>query len=160
MRLLITITKGENAKQKAQFIKVGNDTAIITAPTLQDALRVIPSEEELDNAPEVAPIGAATKGDDSPHYRISPVSEEALDKTITEYEATTAGASLARKLEQARILRKKTGHSVSAAEFCYMIARAYKDAYNTIYDYYDLAFKRGYDAAKREQRKKKGKAAC
>lgn len=164
MRLLISITTETNAEPNMQVIKTGGEPfgVVITAPTLQDALQIIPTEKDLASAPDFVPIGDTSDpapAADGPRYRISTISEEALDRTIAEYEATPAGKMLPRKLEQARILRKKTGHRVSGPEFGYMAAQAHKDACSAMYDYYDLAFKRGYDAAKREQ-KKKGKPSC
>ena len=163
MRLLIFITTETNAEPNMQVIKTGGEPfgVVITAPTLQDALQMIPAEKDLVNAPDFVPIPDAPDAPDAdgPRYRISTISEEALDRTIAEYEATPAGKMLPRKLEQARILRKKTGHRVSGPEFGYMAAQAHKDACSAMYDYYDLAFKRGYDAAKREQKKKR-KPSC
>lgn len=134
---------------------------VVHAPTMEDARALLDRGEELarcamDNWTPDVPVPAKVTAEDTEQalYTVSPVSEQALDATIAEYEATPAGKLLPRSIELAHERRKKLGHHPSGAEFGYLVAKAHKDAWSGVYDAYDLAYKRGYDAGRRSMKKK------
>lgn len=161
LNILVFTAANETPTVNAIAISASIANIVIHAPSMEDAHALLDQGENLARCamanwtPDVIPPVAITQQDKGGAlYKVSGVSEQALDKTIAEYEDTPAGKRLPRSIELAHALRKGAGHDPSGAEFGYMVARAHKDAWNAMYDYYDLAFKRGYDAAKRSKKRK------
>ena len=162
-QIIISTQNNANPELNVQAFSHNLAKILIIAPTLQVAHDLLEHGEEMARSamqnwtPEPpAPANSEPVEQDPPAlYRVCNISEATLDRIIAEYEATPAGHILSRNIDLAKARFKKHHHSPTGQEFSYMVAKIQKNAWDGAYDLYCLAFKRGYDAAKREQRKKR-----
>lgn len=89
------------------------------------------------------------------HFKVASVSEEEASRRIEEYKKTPSGKRFYKEIDNGMSFIRKKDKGLSVIDAGYLALEAYThDPYTAILYSYDLAYKRGYSAGKREEKAK------
>lgn len=163
MTTLILLEVGQQDKpQKVEAQAISNNTAniYITANTMQEATELL--QQGVEKAQEAVknwkPVEKPVEEKPQKHYRVGHKAIEDIQAELDEYTSTQAGAKLVNALETAKeFCYKKSNGGMTYSEMTYFYnLTAVCKEWDAIGGAYHLAYRRGYNKAKNEQRRKAG----
>jgi len=165
----------KNANNMYLVIRIseGTEKNIDVFPRSESSADVYISASSMDEAKELMSKAEAMAGDvmasyteppkkepkEEKHYHVAPVAEEDAKKEIAKYKQTVSGKRFYKEIENGMHFMRKKDRGLGAVDAGYLALEAYADSpFTPIMYAYDLAYKRGYAAGKREEKAKHNKA--
>lgn len=159
MMINILINSNKTLKPEVEVKAAGSDKVniFVEAPTLPEANKlIVPGERmALKAMKEWLPQDPEEQPQAQQHYKFIPLSIEDMENTINTFEASDKGIRFLHSMDLAKTLTKKKDKTggLSLSELNYMRASAYSDVWKAMFNIYNIAFRRGYNAGKEDGKK-------
>ncbi len=88
------------------------------------------------------------------HYKLCPIAIEDLQRAVEQYQQDEQNSRFIRSIQKARdfTARKDTSGGLLLTQFEYLRALTYMDVWDGLTTMYDIAYRRGYNRAKKDSR--------